>query len=380
MSRPRILGFVAFGLAAAAIVAVLLAIRAPVGPGAGGGSDGSAPRVGGARRRIDAHTHLMVGALPQLVELMDRYGFEHVVDLSGGTPETSLGAHVAQANASGGRITVYMTMPGREFLAPGYGPRIASMLERAKAMGARGLKISKGLGLGFEGSDGKLIPVDDPGLDVVFETCGRIGFPVTIHTADPKAFWQPPDRSNERFEELRVHPGWSFYGQPVAPWADLLDQLERRIARHPRTTFVAVHFGNAAEEPDRVARMLRKYPNMYIDTAARVPEFGRHAADRMRAFFIEFQDRILYGTDLGVGIDPLDVVTGSSGAEPPTWADIDRFFDSSYRYFETRQAEIPSPTPIQGTWNVHGIGLPAEVLDKIYGRNARRVMGIGAGG
>jgi len=327
-------------------------------------------------KRIDAHAHLDLGCLPELLPLMDKYGFHHIVDLSGGTPDKGLPMHLTQAMASGGRVTVFMTIPGRELSVPGYGPRIVAMLEQAKAMGARGFKVPKGLGLGYVGPDGNILPVDDPGLDPVFEACGRLGFPVSIHTADPKAFWKPPTPDNERYEELSVHPGWSFYKAGVPSWEDLLDQLERRVARHPKTTFVSVHFGNAAEEPDRVARMLRKYPNLYIDTSARVPEFGRHSPEKMRAFFIEFQDRILYGTDLGVGHTPGDLVLGSGGDQLPTPDEIVRYFRSTYRYYQTLDLNFESPTPIQGKWTISGINLPKSVLEKIYAKNASRVMGI----
>ncbi|MBI5531210.1 MAG: amidohydrolase family protein [Deltaproteobacteria bacterium] len=366
-------------------VLLVLIVTAPPTPSvevsAGAGPDAASSKtVDFARgfKRIDAHAHLSVGSLPQLVELMDLYGFAHIVDLSGGIPDHGLEAHLTQAMASHGRISVFMTLPGREFRVPGYGQRIAAMIERAKQMGAKGFKIPKGLGLGWDGPDGKLVPVDDPGLDPIFETCGRLGMPITIHTADPKAFWQPPTPANERYEELSAHPGWSFYKAGTASWEELLDQLERRVARHPNTTIIGVHFGNAAEEPERVARMLRKYPNYYIDTSARVPEFGRHPPDKMRAFFIEFQDRILYGTDLGVGPEPGDLVLGSGGDEPPPPAEVVRFFRSTYRYFQTPDLNFESPTPIQGKWNINGINLPKEVLEKLYFRNAQRVMGIPA--
>jgi predicted TIM-barrel fold metal-dependent hydrolase len=324
--------------------------------------------------RIDTHTHLMVGALPLLRDVMSRYGIVHVVDLSGGSPDTNLHAHLAQAAASEGRITVFMTFPGHELSAPGYGERIASMLVRAHDLGARGLKIHKALGLGYRDAYGRLVPVDDSGLDPVFEMAGRLGIPVAIHAADPKAFWDPPGPSNERNAELRVHPRWSFFGRAVPSWSDLLDQLERRIARHPSTTFIAVHFGCAAEEPDRVDRMLRSYPNLYIDTAARFPEFGRHAAQRMRQFFLTHQDRVLFGTDLGVGLVPEDIVPGSAGDEPPTMQQVDQFFMSSYRYLGTDAPNIPSPTPIQGDWDIHGIALPRNVLRKVLFRNAQRLL------
>jgi hypothetical protein len=324
--------------------------------------------------RIDVHTHISVGALQHLKSLMQQNGFHHVVNLSGGTPDTTLPVQLAQAKASGGAISVFMTIPGREMLRPGFGDRISSMLEQAKKMGAIGLKIPKALGLGYTDGDGNLIAVDDPRLDPVFETCARLDMPVSIHVADPKAFWLPANAQNERVEELSVHPSWSFYDQPVPSWNELLNALERRIARHPRTKFISVHFGNAAEEPDRVSRMLRTYPNMYIDTAARVPEFGRHPSSVMRQLFIEFQDRILYGTDLGVGPDPQSVMLGSNGAEPPGPADVLRFFNSTYRYFDSNDQNIESPTPIQGRWQVHGINLPPEVLNKIFSQNAKKLL------
>ncbi len=348
--------------------------QAPVAADSSRADDSSAPL-----ERIDAHAHLSVGCLPQLLGLMNRYGFSHIVDLSGSAPGGRLKQHLAQARASGGRITVYMTFPGHEMQTPGFGDRIAAMLAEAHDMGARGLKVPKGLGLGWVDDQGKLVAVDDSRLDPVFDAAGRLGMPVSIHTADPKAFWLPPDKNNERYAELTVHPGWSFYDQPVPSWNELLDQLERRIARHPHTIFVAVHFGNDAEEPDRVARMLRTYPNMYIDTAARIPEFGRHPPDQMRQFFIEFQDRILYGTDLGVGVEPYDLMLGSSGADPVTQADVDRFFRQSYRYFETADKNMETPTPIQGAWTINGINLPRSVLAKLYAGNARRIIPLDEG-
>ena len=156
------------------------------------------------------------------------------------------------------------------------------------------MKISKGLGLGYIDGARQLVAVDDTGLDPVFEMAGKLGMPIAIHTGDPKAFWKPPTPDNERFDELRVHPGWSFFGAPVT-WEELYAQFERRVARHPKTTFIGVHFGNDPEDPAHVAHDARRgTATWYIDTAARVPEIGRvdanHDAARMRAFFEKWQD------------------------------------------------------------------------------------------
>ncbi len=164
--------------------------------------------------------------------------------------------------------------------------------------------------------------------------------PVAIHTGDPKAFWQPPDEKNERIDELRAHPDWSFFGEPVPSWQELYAQFERRVARHPKTIFIGVHFGNDPEDPANVGRMLDKYPNLYIDTAARVPEIGRQDAAKMRQFFEKYQDRILFGTDLGVGPTQDDMMYGSNGALPPTLDDERRYFESTWRYFETERQAV----------------------------------------
>jgi predicted TIM-barrel fold metal-dependent hydrolase len=139
---------------------------------------------------------------------------------------------------------------------------------------------------------------------------------------------------------------------------------------------VSVHFGNAAEQPERVAALLDRYPNLLIDTAARIPEIGRRPAGAMRALFVRHQDRILFGSDLGIGSAPGDLVLGSSGTEPPGPADIDRFFGATWRYFETADRDFAHPTPIQGDWTISGVGLPPAVLDAIYRQNAAHLLDI----
>ena len=157
---------------------------------------------------------------------------------------------------------------------------------------------------------------------------------------------------------------------------EILAQFERRIARHPKTTFISVHFGNCAEDVDYVAGMMRKYPNMYIDTAARIPEMGRHPPDQLRAFFTEFQDRILYGSDLGIGPEPEPLFLGSSGPLPPTPAEQELFFSATHRFFETSDHAFPGPTPIQGSWTIDGINLPRGILEKVYAKNAMKLLGL----
>ena len=344
--------------------------------GAGGAASASGPWHPSSLPRIDVHTHIAPGGLDKALAMLEAHGVRHAVNLSGSFAGRGLEEQLEAAAATHGKVSVFANPSWGEAKAPGYGARMADRLARARALGAIGLKISKGLGLGYYGPDRRLLRVDDKGLAPMFEKAGELHMPVAIHTGDPKAFWLPATPANERFDELQVHPGWSFYNEPVASWAELYAQFERRVARHPRTTFIGVHFGNDPEDPDRVAAMLDRYSNLVIDTAARVPEIGRHDPARMHAFFLRYQDRILFGTDAGFGPDDGDLMLGSTGAKPPTPAEVERFWDATWRYFETDDRKMQHPTPIQGRWTVDGIHLPDDVLAKVYAGNAERLLGI----
>jgi predicted TIM-barrel fold metal-dependent hydrolase len=349
-----------------------------VAPSAASG-DSAAPAPRARFHRIDLHTHISPDGIDRAIKLMNEWGIDGAVNLSGmypGPPRHALETQLAAAARAGGRIAVFTTPDFRLVrLAKDYGQAMSDQLAEAHKLGAIGLKITKGLGLGIPGPDGrKLLAIDDHGLDPLFERAGALGMPVAIHIGDPKAFWKPSTPDNERWDELRAHPEWSFSDPSVPPWQALYDAFERLVARHPKTTFIGVHFGNDPEDPANVGRMLDRYPNFYIDTAARIPEIGRHPQEAMRRFFIKYQDRILFGTDTGVGAEDDQMMYGSTGDNVPTRADEVRFFTATWRYFETADRQFESPTPIQGRWKIDGVGLPDAVLRKIYFDNAARVL------
>jgi hypothetical protein len=207
----------------------------------------------------------------------------------------------------------------------------------------------------------------------MWERCGELNMPVSIHVADPKAFWLPYTEKNERWEELKDHKSWWFGDTNKFPeWKQLLESLTRVIARHPKTTFVCVHFANNAEEPEWVDAALTRYPNMRADLAARIPEIGRHDPAIIRKLFLKHQDRILFATDFQV-YDRL--ILGSSGNEPPpTDAEAEVFYAKEWRWLETRDRSWAHMTPIQGNWTISSIGLPPAVLRKVYFDNARKLL------
>jgi predicted TIM-barrel fold metal-dependent hydrolase len=163
----------------------------------------------------------------------------------------------------------------------------------------------------------------------------------------------------------------------------VFDEFVRMVERHPGTTFIGVHFGNDAEDPEEVSRLLGRLPNLYVDTAARVPELGRRA-EAARAAILAHPDRVLFGTDLQwvEGRDLKAVILGAGPAFVlggiPLERSVEgrRFFDGTFRFLETRERGFESPTPIQGRWAIDGIGLPREVLERVYHRNAERLLGF----
>ncbi|MEW5740962.1 MAG: amidohydrolase family protein [Myxococcota bacterium] len=336
----------------------------------------SKPDAGPRLRKVDVHVHVDPAAVPRLITLMDTWGIDVAVNLSGGWPGAGLEESLAAARATRGRVVVFANPPVSA-LARGQLSieEVVAQTEHARLLGARGLKFFKSLGLGARGADGALLAVDDARLDPLFDKAGALGMPVAIHTGDPKAFWLPPTPDNERYDELSVHPGWSYAGAAVPSWEALFAAYARRVARHPGTKFIGVHFGNDPEDPQAVSAMLDALPNLSIDTAARIPEIGRQPPDALRAFFLKHQDRILFGTDLGVGVEEGALMLGSTGATPPGPADVTRFFTASWRFFESNDRAFPHPTPVQGRWTINGLGLPPEVLRKVYAGNADLLLG-----
>ncbi|MCA9604427.1 MAG: amidohydrolase family protein [Myxococcales bacterium] len=311
--------------------------------------------------RIDVHVHVPASRAAEARQVFARNGVTLALNANGG--EVSEG------------LLPYCHVAWDRVEQPGFAEQAIEGLRACRARGGIGLKIFKALGLGIRTSDGELLRVDDPRLDPVFEAAGELSLPVLIHTGDPQAFFRPDDDENERHAELSAHPSWSFHGPGWPSWEDVFAEYETRVARHPGTTFVGAHFGNAPEEPERVGAMLARYDNLYVETGARVPEIGRHDARRMHDLFVRWRRRILFGTDVQMGRSGTWVL-GSAGEDPDPPARIPVFYEAHWRYFETADRRFAHPTPIQGNWTIDGIDLPREVLEDLYRENAIRVFGL----
>jgi predicted TIM-barrel fold metal-dependent hydrolase len=336
---------------------------------------------------IDFHTHLGFRAArlsmgqgeevrfpappAELLQVMDRVNLRMMVNLTGGVGTGLQQSIQRYQTAHPDRFITFAEPRWSEANRPNYAQEQADDIERARKLGARGLKVLKTLGLYLREqiTSGPLIAIDDRRFDPMWEACAAMRMPVAIHISDPQAFFLPIDRFNERFEELNNHPDWSFHGRDFPSNRQLLDARNRVFARHPKTTFVGLHVGNNAEDLGDVSDSLDRYPNMHVEIGARVGELGRQPRTARR-FFDRYQDRILFGTDAV----PHGVQTPQQIFGEPLYEIYFRFLETEDEYFDY----APAPTPPQGRWRIYGIGLPEGILRKVYYDNAARVLGLTA--
>ncbi len=307
---------------------------------------------------IDIHNHLgRLQNTEEYLKQMDEAGVWKCVSLDGRSKDNFYKEHLEVSQKVGkDRFLVFFRPDFSRIDEPNFGEEEANRLAEAVRTGVRGLKIAKTLGLNIRDKSGKLVPVDDPRIDPIWAKCGELGIPVMIHVSDPKAFFTPVDRFNERYDELGAHPDWSFYGDEFPAKEEILAQRNRVFAKHPNTVFIGAHMGNLPEELGRVGLWLETYPNFYVDIDARISELGRQPYTARR-FLIRFQDRILFGTDTAPDAEAYRVY---------------------YRFLETDDEYIdPSGGHhLQGRWMIYGLYLPDEVLEKIYYKNALKILGM----
>lgn len=316
---------------------------------------------------IDAHNHLAPPfgggwdqrPVPELLDVLDEAGIEMYVDLDGGWGESILESHLDYFKAAApDRFRVFGGVDWSQWAAKGnrFPEWAAGRLRQQAARGAEGLKIWKPFGLKVTDDQGNLAAVDDTRLDPIWATAGELGLPVLAHVADPVAFFQPLDQFNERWEELQAHPDWHFPSPPYPSFLSIVNGFANLVSRHPQTTFIGAHVGCYAENLAWVGDLMDRCPNFNVDIGARIPELGRqpYAA---RRFFIEHADQILFGTDMGADVEMYRIHY--------------RFLETDDEYFSYDQDDPPGA----GRWQIYGLFLPDEVLEKVYNGNARRLLG-----
>ena len=315
---------------------------------------------------VDAHNHLAEpfgGGWDQrpVGELLERLAAAHVthyVDLDGGWGEEILQRHIDHfKHAAPETFSIFGGVDWDKWAEMGdaFPEYAAKRLEVQKNWGAEGLKIWKPFGLHVRDQHGVRAKVDDPRLIPIWDTAGALNLPVMIHIADPVAFFDPVDERNERWEELGNHPDWAFTSPPFPPFLEILNGLKSLVTHHTSTTFIGAHVGCYGENLGWVGQMLDDCPNYFIDISARLGELGRQPYTSRR-FFLQYADRILFGSDMGPDLDAYHLCY--------------RLLETGDEYFNYNVSEVPA----QGRWYAYGLYLPDDVLEKVYRRNAEKVF------
>jgi predicted TIM-barrel fold metal-dependent hydrolase len=306
---------------------------------------------------IDFHGHpqAMLGSAESLARLgasLDSLNVRVMIAANNLSGE-ALKRAVATINASPAMKDRVRAFTGISFqnVGPGWAERAVAQLEADVATGAVGIgEIGKGFGQSIRKADGSRLALDDPALDPIWQAAARLKLPVFIHTGDPQEFYKPVDYSNERWLELSLFPGRRVSPEQRPSFDELMKERDNLFRRHPKTTFVAAHMGWHANDLGRLGRMLSEMPNVYVDVGAVLYDIGRQPR-AAHDFFVKFQDRILFGKD---------------SYQPEEYPYYWRVFETSDDYFEYYR-------DYHAFWKLYGIGLPDDVLKKVYYKNALRI-------
>ncbi len=263
-------------------------------------------------------------------------------------------SRVLQAITASKHKDRFRVLAGIDFrnVGPGWGDRAARQLEADIKAGAIGVgEVSKAFGLNTTKPDGARLKVDDPELDPLWAAFARLDVPAFIHTAEPQEFFQPQDFKNERWLELALFPNRRNNQPGHVTFDQLMTERNNVFRKHPKTRFVAAHFGWHANDLAKAAAMLDQLPNVTIEAGAILYDLGRQPR-AAREFFVKYQDRIMFGKD-----------SFQPGEYPYYW----RVFETADEYFDYYR-------DYHAFWKLYGMALPDEVLKKVYYKTALRVF------
>ena len=302
---------------------------------------------------VDIHSHQPTPISPaeydRVMKGMESNNLQILVNLSGSFGDRlRQGVDALKASKYKDRMVLFANINFGGQVGPGFGAKAAKQLDDDLTAGAMGLKIFKDLGMFVTKANGERLPVDDPELDAVWETCARRNVPVLIHIAEPPAFFEPLDFTNERWLELSLYSDRRH--QTGVRFEQLMTERNNMIRKHPNTKFILAHFGWHANDLVRAGALLDQFPNVYYDVAAVLYDFGRQPR-ASHDFFVKYQDRILFGKD---------------SYQPDEYPYYWRVFETNDEYFDYYR-------DYHAFWKLYGIGLPDQVLKKLYYANALRL-------
>ncbi len=319
--------------------------------------------------KIDAHLHFNYDH-PQIIALAQKYNFKLVTvnvefDAFGTIDEQfALSRYLLGKYPDTVRFIASFSTKG--ITEDNWLAKTIATIEEALAMGAVGIKVWKNIGMELKDERNRLLSICDAKFDELFFYLAERSIPVMIHQGEPKNCWLPLEKMTMKYDRayFEAHPRYHMFLHPEMPsYEALLKARDGRLAKHPDLISVNAHLASLEWNVDLMAAFLDRFPGAFMDTAARSNHLMYQAKsdrDKVRAFFLAYQDRILYGTDFFVTAK--NVATAVNELER-LWLDDWRFFSS---------AETLTSSEFDGSFQ--GLDLPLSVLEKIYRGNALRAL------
>ncbi len=327
-------------------------------------------------KKLDAHVHVNVMS-PAFLEQARDDGFE-LMSINVDYPDfpklaDQRAAALAQLKTDPARLHWATTFSMQGFGKKDWADKTKAALAADAAQGAKAVKIWKNVGM-QEKSGGKLIMLDDPAISPVADEVQKLGLTLIGHQGEPHNCWLPLDQmttDNDR-EYFANHPQYHMFLHPEMPgYEDQIKARDNFVAAHPQLRFVGAHLGSLEYDVDRIAAFLDRFPNANVDMAARMSQVQYQSVrdyEKVRNFFIQYQDRVLYGTDLT--LNPDELASDQNGAEFKRSAhDV---WTRDWRYLATDESQRVEIIKA----DVPGLALPREVIDKIYYANSRRAFAL----
>ena len=312
--------------------------------------------------RFDSHVHIHRDA-PRFVSLMGEAGWralsicvsEATAPADASNLEDQLRITAKLSRESGTRLPWAATFDARDFESPGFSERTIAGLRRCFDQGAIGVKVWKNVGLGIKSKSGVWLLPDHPALMPVYEAIQKSGKILLVHLAGTSGGWMPLDAKNPEYRYYQAHPEWNLYGRTGAPTkAAIMAARDRVLARFPKLRVVGCHIGSQEDDLEGAARHFDAYPNLAVDTAAKVRYLAHGNRDQVREFLLKYQDRVLYATDFTLG----------PGDQEQAWKSLQSTHERDWKFFaEGERMQYDGK-------EVTGLALPQAVLRKIFGRNA----------
>ena len=326
--------------------------------------------------RIDFHTHLFYDR-PFLPALMDEWSMTvGIINITGKKVfdepmETRWRAMRAMKERYPERVFLCTSFDAEGVDEPGFAETVMGRLETDLAEGAALVKVWKDIGLDIRNASGRYLMIDDPRFRPIWDFLAAEGVPVLAHIAEPRAAWLPLDRRSPHYAYYSTHPQYHLYHDPDAPaWEDLIEARDRWIEQNPDLTIIGAHFGSLEHDVQLVAERLERFPNLYVDTAERFGDLIIQDSDAVRAFFLQFHDRILYGTDV-IWDRPADAVDAE--AQMRERASYEDLLATHWKYLAGAETTLIADKLLEPL-EVEGLHLPAHALENVYAGNARRLL------